>query len=304
MNRVIRTERTAVEFDADLPVVIVGGGACGQVAALACARHNVACVILERDPIATGSTFMSSGFIPACNTYLQKQQDIADSADAMAGDIMKKNRGEADPAIVRTLCNHSGSVIDWLAAEHAIPFELVDGFLYPGHRYPRMHCTPRRTGEELMACLRKATETVEIPMICNARAQTIYVDANDLIFGIAYARPDGQLETIGCRALVLACNGYGGNPDLIKKYIPDMQGGLYYGHAGNQGDAVLWGEALGASLKDLGAFQGHGSLASPQQILISWAVMMQTVIRNRPRGSSPNREKPHGVFMTAVFTKT
>ena len=290
MNRVIRTERTAVRFDVDLPVVIVGGGACGQIAALACARHNVACVILERDPIATGSTFMSSGFIPACNTYLQKQQDINDSADAMARDIMKKNRGEADPAIVRTLCAHSGSVIDWLAAEHAIPFELVDGFLYPGHRYPRMHCTPRRTGEELMACLRKATETADIPMICNAKAHTIYVDAQDFIFGIAYVRPDGQVETIGCRALILACNGYGGNPDLIRKYIPDMQGGLYYGHAGNQGDAVLWGEALGASLKDLGAFQGHGSLASPQQILISWAVMMQGGVQINAKGSRFSNE--------------
>jgi len=54
-----------------------------------------------------------------------------------------------------------------------------------------------------------------------------------------------------------------------------MQNALYYGHEGNQGEAVLWGQALNASLKDLTAYQGHGSLAWPHQTLISWAVMMQ-----------------------------
>ena len=44
---------------------------------------------------------------------------------------------------------------------------------------------------------------------------------------------------------------------------------------GNRGDAVLWGEALGASLAHLGAYQGHGSVATPHNILITWAVIMQ-----------------------------
>ena len=49
----------------------------------------------------------------------------------------------------------------------------------------------------------------------------------------------------------------------------------YFGHTGNQGEAIQWGEALGAAMADLGSYQGHGSVAHPHGILISWALMMR-----------------------------
>jgi fumarate reductase flavoprotein subunit len=88
-------------------------------------------------------------------------------------------------------------------------------------------------------------------------------------------RPDGGSERIACRALVLACNGYGGNPNLVRRYIPPMANAIYFGHAGNQGDALRWGEALGAASADLSGYQGHGSVAHPHGVLITWALMME-----------------------------
>src|SRR5205823_1866189 len=60
-----------------------------------------------------------------------------------------------------------------------------------------------------------------------------------------------------------------------RRHIAEMGEALYFGHPGNQGDAVLWGEALGARLSDLTAYQGHGSVATPHNILITWAAIMQ-----------------------------
>ena len=54
-----------------------------------------------------------------------------------------------------------------------------------------------------------------------------------------------------------------------------MADALYFGHPGNCGDAVRWGEALGAELAHLSGYQGHGSVATPHNILISWAVITQ-----------------------------
>jgi fumarate reductase flavoprotein subunit len=88
-------------------------------------------------------------------------------------------------------------------------------------------------------------------------------------------RGDGTRERIGCAALILACNGLGGNPELVRRFIPEMSGALYFGHPGNCGDAIIWGDALGAQLSHLGAYQGHGSVATPHNILITWAVIMQ-----------------------------
>jgi fumarate reductase flavoprotein subunit len=58
-------------------------------------------------------------------------------------------------------------------------------------------------------------------------------------------RGDGVREAIGCKTLVLACNSDGGNPDLIRRLIPEMSRPLYFGNVGNRGDAILWGDALG-----------------------------------------------------------
>ena len=95
------------------------------------------------------------------------------------------------------------------------------------------------------------------------------------IRGVEIVRGDGTRERIGCDALILACNGYGGNPELVRRFIPEMANALYFGHPGNRGDAVIWGDALGARLSHLGAYQGHGSVATPHNILITWAVIMQ-----------------------------
>jgi fumarate reductase flavoprotein subunit len=40
------------------------------------------------------------------------------------------------------------------------------------------------------------------------------------------------MEVLGCKALVLACNGFGGNAALVRQHIPEIADGLYYGHAG------------------------------------------------------------------------
>ena len=96
----------------------------------------------------------------------------------------------------------------------------------------------------------------------------------------AMARANASAATL----LILACNGYGGNPELVRRFIPEMADALYFGHPGNRGDAVIWGEALGAQLAHLGAYQGHGSVATPHNILITWVVIMQGGIQVNTRG--------------------
>ncbi|WP_254275669.1 FAD-dependent oxidoreductase [Halomonas sp. 3H] len=286
--------REEAAFEAHLPLVIIGGGACGLVAALAAHECGIELVVLERDALPRGSTFMSSGFIPAAGTRFQAEKGVEDSGELMAADIQAKNGHEADPAIVQALADYSGRVVEWLADTHGIPFDLVEGFLYPGHSRMRMHATPRRTGEELMGCLLNAAEAAGIDILTQARVVDLHVDDEARVRGVTLERPDGSRESIGCDALLLACNGYGGNPELVARHIPSLKDALYYGHEGNQGDALLWGEAMGASLKDLGACQGHGSLATPHQTLISWALMMRGGVQVNREGRRFSSE--HGGY--------
>ena len=57
---------------------------------------------------------------------------------------------------------------------------------------------------------------------------------------------------------------------MLRKYIPEIVDAHYHGHEGNKGDAVKWGVALGASVKDMGSFQGHGAVTTPHNIHLGW----------------------------------
>ena len=145
----------AKRFDLAIPVVIIGGGACGLVSALAAKNAGAEVLVLERDRIPSGSTALSSGFIPAAYTRFQRAAGVVDSPGQLAADVMRKNNGEADPRMVDTICSASGRAIEWLA-DRGIPFVLVEGFLYPGHSALRMHAVPEKTGRALMAALVEA----------------------------------------------------------------------------------------------------------------------------------------------------
>jgi fumarate reductase flavoprotein subunit len=155
-----------------------------------------------------------------------------------------------------------------------MPFEVITDFNYPGHAVHRMHGLPSRSGAELIDRLRSAAEARGIPILTGRVAETLFADEDGFVEGVAI-KAHGARETIGCGALVLACNGYGGNPALVRRHIPEMADALYFGHPGNQGDALSWGAALGARAQHLTAYQGHGSVATPHNILITWAAIME-----------------------------
>jgi fumarate reductase flavoprotein subunit len=92
---------------------------------------------------------------------------------------------------------------------------------------------------------------------------------------VRITRPDGSLEDIRCAALILACCGFAGNREMLARHIPEIMGAEFFGHPGNKGDAIGWGLELGAAVKDMGAYQGHGGLAAGHGIPILWPLIME-----------------------------
>ncbi len=309
-----------LQLDAAVPLLVVGAGACGVVAALVARSRGLDVLVLERDAIPRGSTSMSSGFVPAPGTRVQRARGIDDDPGKFVADLQAKAGGRADPALARAYAEAIGPALDWLGDAHGVPFELLDRFLYPGQSQARMHAVPERTGEALLARLWRAAEAAGVELMTRARVRTLFVDrppdadgelSRDMadgaaatgtddqaddgvevaaergpprVLGVLVERPDGSQERIGCDALLLACNGYGGDPALVQRWLPQFAAATYHGHAGNTGDALYWGEALGAAVADLGAAQGHGSLAHPHGILVTWALMMEGGVQVNTQG--------------------
>lgn len=279
--RIVRAE--GLEASTHVPVAIVGGGACGLAAAIALRDAGVDCAVFERDATPAGSTALSSGFIPAAGTRVQAVQGIADAAEAFAEDILAKSKATAALHLVQAYTAAAAPAIDRLG-EHGLAFEVLTGFLYPGHRVHRMHTLPQRTGAALMAALLAAATRAGADLVPSARAVELWVDGQDRVLGLGVERPDGSLERIACDVLLLACNGFGGNRHLVGDLLPDMRDAIFAGHAGNDGSAIAWGRSLGAGLADLGGYQGHGSWVVPQGTLMTWAVMAQGGVQLNVRG--------------------
>ena len=284
------------DFTADVTMdcLVVGGGAAGLTAALAADENGASVIVAERESQLSGSTALSSGLIPAAGTAAQRRQNIDDGTDVFHADIMNKADQQADPAHVTRCVEQIPKTIDWLEEAHGIPFHVLDSFLYPKHSRYRMHAVPEVTGAALMRRLGEAAAKRDILISTNLRVTDLVFSEDGKAQGVKAERPDGSRESVAARSVILACNGYGGNPDLVASHIPEMREALYFGHPGNQGEALFWGQELGAEIAHLSGYQGHGSVAHPHGILITWALIMEGGIQINTEGRRFSNE--HGGY--------
>ena len=198
---------------------------------------------------------------------MQAAKGINDSPDALYRDIMDKVHGQTDPVIARAIAEQSAPTLDWLVERWGVPLEL-DELWQPryGHRAKRLHGWIGHTGQELLDLLAAKASEAGAMLLSEARLADVFADADGRISGVKVERPGGVVELIGCQALVLATCGFGGNHDLIARYMPEAASARYHGHEGNKGDGILIGQKLGAKLADMGAYQGYGMLTDPSGI--------------------------------------
>ena len=84
---------------------------------------------------------------------------------------------------------------------------------------------------------------------------------------------NGERQRINARKIILAVNGFAGNHDLVARFCPEISGAQYFGARGSTGEAVLWGEQLGAALGNIGAYQGYAAVSDPHGSLLSWTTI-------------------------------
>lgn len=269
----------------DVPVAIVGAGACGLTAAVFLRERGIDCVLLERDAAPRGSTALSSGFVPAPGTAAQRAGGVLDdSVECFVSDVQAKAGGRAAAHLAQAYASAIGPALDALQARHGVAFSLLDGFVYPGHSRRRMHALPERTGLALVQALEAAACGLGATLLVRALVRDLCVDDDGRVCGLRFERPDGSREWLRCRALLLACNGFGGNPEMVREWLPRLASAPFAGHVGNDGSALAWGQALGAATADLGGCQGHGSWAVPHGGLLTWALMTEGGVQVNAHG--------------------
>ena len=265
----------------DVDVVVAGAGGAGCAAALAASGLGKSVLLIDaKTTYRRGSnTAMSTSMIPAGGSRWQAQQAIVDSPTRFLADVMAKTKGAADATVAQVLTTVAPDVVAWLADECGVQLELPTDFNYPGHSVQRCHSVADRSGATLLGQMHAevARRTDRITLGVPLRLVRIVEDQTGVI-GITVENPDGEIEEIATEQVVLATNGFGARPEIVSEHIPSMADALYFGGEGSFGDAIDLGAELGADIRQLDAYQGHGSVAHPHGILVTWAAIMHGAI--------------------------
>lgn len=261
------------EWDIDVDVLVVGAGGCGLVAALRAAEAGATVAVVEKQDRLAGNSMVSSGSVPAAGTRFQREAGIEDSAALYRTDLLRTSGPHQAEHLSAALSQVSAELVEWLVDVAQVPMTLITAYRHVGHSVNRLHAPPSRRGRDLMDGLMRAVERAGIPVAFGSPVTRLLDDGAGRVTGAETGGARSARSRIRAGAVMLACNGFGGNKDLLRRFCPEMAEATYFGSQGSEGEAVLWGEALGAGLANMTAYQAHGAVADPQGALVTWTVV-------------------------------
>jgi fumarate reductase flavoprotein subunit len=186
----------------------------------------------------------------------------------MVRDLLAISGGTEAPDLVRRMAEVSAPTVEWLIDDLGARMQLITAYKHIGHSIQRLHAPISRRGQDLVDDLLSFVEKRDIPLAVGNGAKALMVK-NGAIGGVIMR--DGT--SIRADKVILAVNGYAGNRDLVARFCPEIAGAAYFGAHGSTGEAVLWGEKVGAGLANMAAYQGYAAVAHPHGSLLSWTTI-------------------------------
>lgn len=259
-------------MERDVDVVIVGAGGCGLTAAIAAAEAGASVALLEKEERAGGNTWLSTGSVPAADSRFQKDAGVQDSAEIMAADLLRKSGPHDAEDTVALLARESAALVEWLVDEHQVDLQLITDYKHVGHSITRLHAPAARKGEFLVKDLVAAAERLGVDVITGNPVASLLIE-DGAVVGVRVSGERIDDYEIRAGAVVLAANGFGGNRQMLDRWIPEIAEAQYFGAHGSTGEAVSWGEELGSPLRNMGAYQGYAAVAYPHGSIVSWTTV-------------------------------
>jgi fumarate reductase flavoprotein subunit len=139
----------------------------------------------------------------------------------------------------------------------------------------RVHGWPEHGGSDMIDLLHARLAEAGIDVVTETRLTDIIADADGQVLGVEVARSDGQIERVGCDALILATGGFAANEAMVEAHMPGAAGARLNAHEGSRGDGIRLGQALGAAVGDMGSYQGYAMLTDPHGISVPPSAILE-----------------------------
>ena len=225
-----------IEREADL--VVVGSG-CGLVSAVYAAQQGKKVILLEKSNKIGGNTDYAHGYMPQYSKW-HASMGFADEREGAVEHFYQMGEGQIEKELVHAAVYGASDFFDWLCGLcditetydlHAASENDFHGPMFGNsvvefkERYLKnLNCRDDAIGpgwggthviETMMDTIEK--EKLDVTILMGTAAEHILLDEKGAVKGLMAADEGGQVK-ISCKALMLACGGYGKNDELLKKY--------------------------------------------------------------------------------------
>lgn len=253
----------------DIDVLVVGAGGGGLAAGLAAREAGASVGVLEKLDRSGGNTALSTGSVPGAGTCYQRAEGIDDSPEVLFRDLVRQSGPHDAEPLARRLAEISAPLVEWLVDTQGVDLRLITDYRHVGHSVPRLHAPPSRRGSDLVEDLLRACRVAGVDVAVGNEVKSLLVE-DDVVQGVTVGGDRVDDHTLRTGAVILAANGYAGNPELVRRWAPGFADASYFGAHGSTGEAILWGEQLGGQLLNIGACQGYAAVAYPHGSLLTW----------------------------------
>jgi fumarate reductase flavoprotein subunit len=263
----------SMDWDMEIDILVIGAGGCGLAAALSANELGVEVGVVEKYEEFQGNTTLSTGSVPGGGTRFQREAKIDDSPEKFIEDLLRKSGPHEAEELTRLLAYESAPLVEWLVDYVRADLHLITDYLHVGHSVPRLHAPPARKGKYLHDDMLRAVRARNIPIAVGSPVETLVTDKDGAVTGAVVRGKRTGEQKIGAKKIFLATNGFAANPEMVRKYCPEIAEAEYFGGHGSTGEAILWGERLGGQFANIGAYQGYAVVSYPHGSLLSWTTI-------------------------------
>lgn len=293
------TGPAAGKWDHETDVVCVGSGAAAGTAAVIAASEGAKVMMLEKMPVAGGTTAKSGGVTWVFNHFILKQQGIVDrKEDALRYAVrygFPREYDASSPTLgldelryrtIEAFYDHGSAAIDRLRALDAVQFKQFRMFTvdHPAPDYadhlpenkvptgralePAVGSGSAEGGGSLASQLHAYLEKHKFPIMLETEVTRIVRDDSGRVIGVEASQNGKPLRIRARRAVVFGTGGYSHNVELCKLHQPAVYGSCAL--PGSTGDFIPLAQAIGAKMGTL-------SYAWRSQVVLGEALQSRAV---------------------------
>ncbi len=197
-------------------VVVVGAGVAGLAAAASAAEQvgpSGSVLLLEKAPAgeAGGNTRWTDAYF--------RLEDVYEPAEGFVEDMTGFSRGLTDRAYVEALVERLPEAMEWVQS-HGVRFQRRATYFVTASR-PRM--MPVGGGESLVRRLTEACEKGQVEIRYGAPVSGIGRTAGG--YHVSWAE-EGTAGAVDSRTVVVACGGFEGDPERLRRHLGDAGAGM------------------------------------------------------------------------------